>query len=479
MFPEEQKMVLGSIVILYFFFLFALSVYINKNSIKTYDDYNLASRNVSLFPIILTFVGTAVGGSTLLGFMENGYVLGMGQQWLNISLLVVGILMAFFLVKKIRKIGSKHRMVTIGDFTALRYGESARIPTVISILIAYCAITGMQFTAIATILNLTIDLSMTTGVVISWVLLTIKTYYGGLKSVIWQDAVHGTIQTVGVFLLFFATLIVAGDFSTISQNAQAINEGNHLNVFGIPTTEVLIYTVTIGGYQFVRQDLWQRYWAASSDRVALRGYWASIILGCLIGAFVIAIGVLGKYGLQLNMENSALIYYEVITNVFHFPIIIIMITALMATVISTADSFFMASSSSVINDLIKPRMKNRDDTKLLKYSRLSVILVSVFALLLSLYIPQIVNLWVTGTAMLVSGLLAPVVFGLFWKGATKQAGISSMWLGLVVAVTWQIAGHPFGIHPVFLGLPISILTLLIVSFLTKDKEQDNSIDIAN
>ena len=109
MFNEEQKMILGSIVIIYFFFLFILSFYINKRSIKTYDDYNLASRNVSLFPIILTFVGTAVGGSTLLGFMENGYLLGMGQQWLNISLFVMGILMAFFLVKKIRKIGNKYK----------------------------------------------------------------------------------------------------------------------------------------------------------------------------------------------------------------------------------------------------------------------------------------------------------------------------------------------------------------------------------
>src|SRR5699024_5537068 len=214
-------------------------------------------------------------------------------------------------------------------------------------------------------------------------------------------------------------------------------------------------------------------------KVALRGYWISIILAFLVGAFVIAIGVIGKYGLGINTENSTQIYYEIVQSVFSFPIVVIMVVVLMVTVISTADSFFMAGSSSIINDLIKPRMKNPEDATLLKYSRLSVVLVSVFALLLALYIPQLVNLWVTGTAMLVSGLLAPVVFGLFWKGATKQAGVTSMWIGLIVAVIWQIAGHPYGIHPVFLGLPISILTLLLVSFLTKDKEQDNYIDLAN
>src|SRR5699024_5845249 len=166
-----------------------------KRQIKTYDDYNVAGRSVSMFPLILTFAGTAVGGSILLGFMENAYLFGMGQQWLNTSIFITGIITAFFLIKPIREIGEKYHMVTLGDFTALRYGEAARIPTVISVLLAYCSVTGMQFVAIATILHLTIGLNMTAGIIISWLLLTLKTYFGGLKSVIWQDAVHGTLQT--------------------------------------------------------------------------------------------------------------------------------------------------------------------------------------------------------------------------------------------------------------------------------------------
>src|SRR5699024_10589828 len=168
LFNGQEKMLLGIIVIIYFAFLFGVSLVINIRKIKTYDDYNVAGRSVSIFPIILTFVGTAVGGSTLLGYMENGFLLGMGQQWLNIGTIIAGIIMASFFVKHIRQLGEKYNMVTIGDFTALRYGEKARIPTVISILVAYCAITGMQFVAIATILNLTIGISISVGILISW-----------------------------------------------------------------------------------------------------------------------------------------------------------------------------------------------------------------------------------------------------------------------------------------------------------------------
>ena len=189
MFSIGEQILLAIIVLIYFVFLFVFALYMHRKT-KTYEDYNVAGRSVSIFPLILTFIGTGVGGSTLLGYMENGYRLGMGQQWINITMFMAVIILAFFLLKRIRSLGEKHNMVTIGDYTSLRYGEKARIPTVISFLMAYCAMTGMQFVAIATILNLTIGLNITLGIFIGWTLLTLKTYLGGLKTVIWHDVVN-------------------------------------------------------------------------------------------------------------------------------------------------------------------------------------------------------------------------------------------------------------------------------------------------
>src|SRR5690625_5430373 len=86
-----------------------------------------------------------------------------------------------------------------------------------------------------------------------------------------------------------------------------------------------------------------------------------------------------------------------------------MIIALLAAVISTADSFFIEGSSSIVNDIIRPNIQDASQTKMLFYSRISVLIVSLIALLLALMIPGLVNLMVTGTAMAVSGLLAPVI----------------------------------------------------------------------
>jgi len=179
---------------------------------------------------------------------------------------------------------------------------------------------------------------------------------------------------------------------------------------------------------------------------------------------------MGRFGLNLGEIDSSLTYYTIIGKVFNFPMVVVMVIALLATVISSADSFCMSGASSIINDIIKPRVKETPDldSRLLKYSRLSVIIVSVLALVLALSIPKLVSLWVTGAAMLVAGLLAPVIAGLFWDKATRLGGTVAMWGGLTVAVVWQIAGHPFGLHPIFIGFPVSIVLLVLISLITTD-----------
>lgn len=361
-------------------------------------------------------------------------------------------------------------MVTIGDYTALRYGEAARIPTVISILFSYCAMTGMQFVAIATILNLTLGIDFILGVFIGWVLLTLKTYFGGLKMVIWQDVIHGTILTIGVVVLFVTVLAFAGGWGDIAANANAAGEGDMLSVMNITSGEILIYLLTLAVFQFVRQDLWQRVWAADDLKTAGNGYLISMIIAVAIGAIAIGIGVLSRYGLGIENIDPVLIYYGVIGDVFPFALVVVMIVVLLAAVISSADSFLLAGSSSVINDLIRPLVTDQNDKKMLIWSRISVLIVSVVALVLALSIPGLVNLMVTGTAMTVSGLLAPIMLGLFWKRVTKSAGLAAMWGGLITAVIWQILGHPFGLHPIFVGLPLSLITLLVVTALTKQRE---------
>ena len=469
MFQSNEKVILGLMIAFYFVFLIAMSIVI-KRQIKTHDDYNMAGRTVSVWPLILTFVGTGIGGATLLGYMENGYTLGMGQQWIHITMLGAIIILAACFLKRIRLIGECHHMVTVGDYTALRYGEAARIPTAISFLFAYCAMTGMQFVAIASILNLTIGLPITTGIIVGWLLLTIKTYLGGLKAVIWQDVVQGALLTIGVIVLCMAVFYYSGNWQDLHTRADMQQQGALLSVLNITPNEILIYLLTLACYQFIRQDVWQRIWVAKNLNTARKSYWISMIIAVAIGAITVLIGVYAKFGLELDIKETPLTYYYVIQDVFPFPIVALMIVVLLAAVISSADSFFISGASSIANDVIKPQMKQTSPEKLLRYSKLSVLVVSLIAVVLALSIPGLVQLMVTGTAMSVSGLLAPIVLGLFWKRPSNIAGILAMWTGLGTALLWQVLGHPLGIHPILVGLPSSTIVLLLLTMWRGNKK---------
>src|SRR5699024_11722848 len=114
----------------------------------------------------------------------------------------------------------------------------------------------------------TIDVILKFGMFIGWELLTDKIFLGVLKAVIWQDVIQGIILTIGVILLFFIIIKDSSGWNTIVANAQLENQEAMLDIFNITPTEILIYLLTLSFFQFIRQDVWQRIWAAKSLKTA-------------------------------------------------------------------------------------------------------------------------------------------------------------------------------------------------------------------
>lgn len=465
MISGPQQTVLIVAVIIYCLAIIGYSYYFYLKA-RTYESYNMGGRSMPLFPMILTILGAAIGGSTILGFMGNAYADGMSAIWSVVSLAIAFIIFNVFLAKRIRKVGDKHKLFSVGDYAALRYGEGARIPTFIGNLAALGALTGLQFVAMATVFNIIFGLNMTTGIFISWILITIKTYLGGLTAVIWTDMVQGTVQTLGVISLFIAVYFMSGGWANMSGNIAALDNisSSYLNPFDTSIAAVFLPILTIGAAVLVRQDQWQRIWAAKNLKTVTTSNWVALAGIVLTGTLIVLIGLFAYPGLGLTTETPQLLYYEVIFNAIPFWFGAIMFIVLIATILSCADSFFIAGSTIILSDLVKPRLKNPSDEKLLMLSRLMVVVMSVFSLLLALVIPRLIELWTMGSAILVSGMLAPIFIGLYWKKPNKFAGVASMWTGLVVSITWQLLDHPFGINPVFIGLPMSILVLLFFTF---------------
>lgn len=461
------KMLLIILILVYLVAILGVSFYFYRKT-KTYDQFNMGGRSMPMFPMILTTVGLGIGGSTLLGYMSDAYDLGYGRIWLTASTTITFVVFTAFLAKRVRRLGDKHNFFSIGDYAAFRYGKAARIPTFIGNLSAIGALTGLQFVALATILNLIFDIEMTLGIIISATFLTLKTYLGGLTAVIWTDAIQGTIQTLGIALLFFVVYFKSGGFSEVAINIQNIPalDATYLSVFNIPLSSIFIPLLTMGAAILVRQDTWQRVWASKDIKVAVNSNWWAALIMFLTGVIIIIVGVFAKGGLGIETDQSQLIYYQVIFEYLPIALGLILFITLVATILSSADSFFIAGSTMLVADLITPFVTDSTGNKMLRYSRLMVIVMGVFGTTLALAIPRLIELWITGSAILVAGILIPIIIGIFWKRPSNLAGLTSMWTGIIIAIIWQLAGHPFDLHPVFIGLPLCFVVFIVVTFLT-------------
>ena len=138
----------------------------------------------------------------------------------------------------------------------------------------------MQYTAIATFLFIVAGLNITTGIVIAWLILTLKTYLGGLKAVIKADTIQGSIQYLGIVILFIVLFVLVGGYRGASELALAAGSPELTNIFNMPVRDLFVFMFTLGEYQIVRQDTWQRIWAAGDMKVAVKGFWISTILVC-------------------------------------------------------------------------------------------------------------------------------------------------------------------------------------------------------
>src|SRR5699024_9037854 len=147
---------------------------------------------------------------------------------------------------------------------------------------------------------------------LGWGLLTAGASSGGLKAVIWEGVSQGTILTIGVILLFFISIKDSSGCITIVANAQLETHEAMLDIFNITPTEILINLLRLSFFQFIRQDVWQRIWAAKSLKTARISYWISMIIAVTIGAIVVAIGVFSRFELKLGNIDPSLVYYHVI-----------------------------------------------------------------------------------------------------------------------------------------------------------------------
>lgn len=463
-----------------------------SSKVKSKDEMMLAGRSIPVYKMVFTLICTWIGSGTFIAGAEFAAKAGWSAMWLPIGAWV-GIILIYFLAAKIRTFGQ----YTVGDILEARYGPVARIFGAIAIIISFTVIVSYQFKAGGYILNAISDGAISTeqGMFMSAAFVILFTVIGGMIAIANTDLPNGIIILSSTIISTPLVMIAAGGWSKI----KAVLPESHFQAFSsefganpylkIPAIALSSLVLLLGV-----QSMYQKFYSARNPREAKKaaGIW---VVGTIIVegvAVVIAIFAASYFWQELQagtMDHAAVIVQAAKRMIFP-PVGILLLAAATAVVISTGMNYLLSPTTTILHDIIlrfRKRAQITSEKKMVWPQRFLIIVVGVVAFSLAWKMRSVLEQAYFAYTMYGVVITPALLAALIWKRATKTAGLISIISGTIVTLSLKLAGYfwpsimrplgdpnadPFGVPIIFPGLAVSVLSLIVISFITKPPSQE-------
>ncbi len=418
-------------------------------------DYISAGRRITLPAFVATLVCTWYGG--ILGVGEFAYSSGI-VTWLALGAFyyLFALVYALVLAKRVRGAES----LSIPEQISLRHGKIAGrfagvyallmvspAPYLLMATLLLSALTGTSFAV-----SLALSLLLTVGYV----------WRGGLKSVILTDVIQFVLMFAGFGTVFLWLVLQHGFLGFLQQELPA----THMSIPGTLSWGQVLVWGFVAMWTLVDPGFHQRVAVARDTQTARRGILLSILCWFVFDALTTFTGLYAR-ALLPNLANPA-DAYPALAGILPPVIQGVFYGSMLATVLSTLDSFCFLSGSTIARDLLG--LRDRDRVR--RVTRMGLLVASILAAVMIWWMRSIVELWLT-IAQLGIPVLLPVLLHSFLSRDTYPGhlfGLFSMISGATVSLSWQVLGwlhaqggwpvYPFGLDPLYAALPVSSLVLL-------------------
>lgn len=444
--------------------------FMHKNS--SAEDYFVGGRKMNAVHIGLSVVATDVGGGFSIGLGGLGFIMGLSGSWLLFTGLVGAWLSAVLLIPKVSKLAQRHNFLSFPQFLQNLYnGKVALIAGIIS-AIGYLGFTSSQLLAGAKLATATFpSISIQTALISMGVIAVIYTAIGGIKAVIYTDTIQWILLMTGlVFIALPVCYFGIGGYETL----KATLPSSFFSLTAISWQQIVNWFITIVPIWFVGMTLYQRIYAAGDKKTAQKAWFLAGLFEYPIMAFT---GVLLGMFAKVAFENG--IIGGNVAGTFDpemgLPILLrtilpvgltgIILSAYFSAIMSTADSCLMAASGNVITDILKQHKAGR----IMLLSQIITLLLGASALLISWKVPNVLELMLHSYAFMVSGLLVPVLAGIFLRDRSSAGAFWSMIAGGGMTLSLILSGLalPFGLDANAFGISFSIVIYLLFHFLAR------------
>lgn len=446
---------------------------------KTSDlsDYMLGGRGLGPAVTALSAGASDMSGWMLMGLPGAMYATGLSSVWIAIGLLIGAYANYLIIAPRLRTYTEvANDSITIPDFLENRFKDRTKILRFVSAIVILVFFTfyasaglvsGGRLFENSFNLNYKIGLFVTVGVVVAY------TLFGGFLAVSWTDFVQGCIMFIALVLV---PIVAFTDVGGVTETFNTIKQvdASHLDMFKGTTILGIISFLAWGLGYFGQPHIIVRFMAITSikdlktsRRIGIGWMTISIIGAMLTG--LIGIAYYAKN--NATLQDPEMVFVTFSNILFHPYITGFLLSAILASIMSSISSQLLVISSAVTEDFYKTFFRrNASDKELVFIGRLSVLVVAMIAVVLA-YHPSDTILTLVGYAWAGFGsAFGPaILLSLYWKRTNKWGVLAGMIVGAVVVIAWvQIPSLKAIMYEMVPGFFCSLLTVIVVSLLTKE-----------
>ena len=471
---------------LYLGLMMYIGVYYYRKS-NSIGDYILGGRQLGPWITALSAEASDMSGWMLMGLPGAAYIAGLEAGWIALGLTIGTYLNWKLVAKRLRNYTEACNAITIPQFLGNRYRDDQNILRIVSslfILIFFLVYTASAFVSGGKLFSTVFGIDYTVALLICAVVVVSYTFAGGFFAVCWTDLVQGILMFVAIVIVPCAAVVSMGGIDATIARIEAVNV-NMLNPFiTIDGTHIAMITVISSlawglGY-FGQPHILVRFMGIDDAKSIKKSRLIAMVWVIFSLTAATLVGLLGRVFLTQDLSNSSgeTVYILMVMKIFPLIIAGVFLAAILAAVMSTADSQLLVTASAITEDFYKAKIRpNASDKELMMVSRLTVMGVSIIAILIALnpnntVLGLVENAWAGFGAT-----FGPIMlFSLFYKKTSRNGAIAGIVTGGLVAIIWRNLGNMYGgifsLYEIVPGFILSAIAIYLVSKFGQEPSQE-------
>ena len=482
-------------LILYFVAMIGIGVafFIKSKSLNE-KDYFLGGRQMGPWVTAMSAQASDMSAWLLMGLPGSVLAFGLGQAWIGIGLAIGTIANWVLVARRLRRFSAAaNDSITLPQYLSNRFATKSPVLQVICavvFLVCFTVYVASAFVAggkVLTDLFPAIDPSL--ALAIFALILIVYTFLGGFKAVCWTDFFQGLLMLGAVLLVPILILLTKDTDSSLLANVVVNGEAEYKfvgNLFSASFADIINGIAWGFGY-FGMPHILVRFMAIKKPSMVKKSAIVASVWVVLSLAAVIVIAVLGRMiivdgvalGEALLSEGKGdMIFVQLSRTLFPAFISGILLSAIIAASMSTADSQLLVASSSFTSDIYKPIIrKNASEKETLWVGRGVVIVIAIVAFFIASSKGQgaqsIMNLVSNAWAGFGSAFGPVVLLSLFWRRFTYKGAVAGIIGGALTDILWlAFAYNATGIYEMIPGVIVGFICCVVATLIDKEPSKE-------